>query len=154
MPFCCHCGSSVGPADIYCARCGARQSIAPAAGQARTDAAGSISSRTAAMLCYIPFLGWIASIVVLASERFRHDRLVRFHAFQGLYLFVAWLVVDHVLAPLLSFGAMRHVHPLAFMARAGMLGVWIFMLIKTAQEQFRRLPLLGELAERSVSEQR
>jgi len=154
MPFCCHCGSSVGPADMYCAHCGARQGIATAAGQTSTEAAGSISSRTAAMLCYIPFFGWIASIVVLASERFRHERVVRFHAFQGLYLFVAWLLVDHVVAPLLSFGTMKHVHPLAFMAKAGMLAVWIFMLIKTAQEQFYRLPLLGELADRSVSEQR
>jgi uncharacterized membrane protein len=105
------------------------------------------------MLCYIPFLGWIASIVVLASERFRHDRTVRFHAFQGLYLFVVWLIVDHVMAPLLGFGAMRHMH-LAGLAKAGMLGLWIFMLLKTGQEQFFSLPIIGELAERSVSEQK
>jgi len=35
-----------------------------------------------------------------------------------------------------------------------MLGVWVFMLIKTGQEQFYSLPIVGELAERSVSEQK
>lgn len=105
------------------------------------------------MLCYIPFIGWIASIVVLASERFRHDRTVRFHAFQGLYLFVVWLIVDNVVAPILGFGYMSRMH-LASLAKAGMLVVWVFMLLKTGQEQFFSLPIIGELAERSVSEQK
>lgn len=155
MPFCCQCGNSAGPADVYCAKCGARQNVSAPPPPPRTGSGGveSINARTASMLCYIPFLGWIASIVVLASERFRHDRTVRFHAFQGLYLFVVWLIVDHVMAPLLGFGAMRHMH-LAGLAKAGMLGLWIFMLLKTGQEQFFSLPIIGELAERSVSEQK
>jgi len=32
--------------------------------------------------------------------------------------------------------------------------IWIFMLVKTSQNQLYRLPLLGELAERSLAEQR
>lgn len=154
MPFCCKCGSSASPADVYCAYCGARQTVGgtppPPNRPARAD---SINARTASMLCYVPFLGWIASIVVLASERFRHDRTVRFHAFQGLYLFVVWLIVDHVIAPVLAFSAMSRIH-LAGLLKAGMLGVWVFMLIKTGQEQFFSLPIVGELAERSVSEQK
>jgi uncharacterized membrane protein len=151
MPFCCQCGNSAGPADVYCAKCGARQNVAappPPAG-----AAESINARTASMLCYIPFLGWIASIVVLASDKFRTNRTARFHAFQGLYLFVAWLIVDHVLAPLLSLGATSHMHA-GGLLKAGMLGVWIFMLIKASQEQLFSLPIIGELAERSVAEQK
>jgi len=112
-----------------------------------------MAPRTASMLCYIPFVGWIASIVVLASERFRHDRTVRFHAFQGLYLFVLWLIVDHVLGPILGFGVMGHMH-LASLAKLGMIVVWVFMLIKTGQEQFFSLPIVGELADRSISEQK
>jgi uncharacterized membrane protein len=112
-----------------------------------------MNARTASMLCYVPFLGWVVSIVVLASERFRHDRTVRFHAFQGLYLFVVWLIVDHVMVPLLGFGATRHIH-LASLAKAAMLGLWVFMLLKTGQEQSFSLPIIGELAERSVSEQK
>ncbi|MCE5309527.1 MAG: hypothetical protein LLG20_17935 [Acidobacteriales bacterium] len=112
-----------------------------------------MTPRTASMLCYIPFVGWIASIVVLASERFRHDRTVRFHAFQGLYLFVIWLIVDHVVEPILGFGVMGHMH-LAGLAKVFMIVVWVFMLIKTGQEQFFSLPIVGELADRSISEQK
>ena len=39
------------------------------------------------------------SIIVLAADKFRTNRAVRFHAFQGLYLFVAWLIVQQVIAP-------------------------------------------------------
>ena len=107
------------------------------------------------MLCYIPFLGWIASIVVLASPRFREDRGVRFHAFQGLYLFVIWLIVEMVIGP-----AARHIpgpHPMNLMSgllHLAVIAAWIWMIVKTAQEQMYRLPLVGELAERSLAEQR
>ena len=43
-------------------------------------------------------MGWIAAIIVLASQRFKAMPTVRFHAFQGLYLFVAWLMNDQVLS--------------------------------------------------------
>src|SRR5512133_3419927 len=103
MPFCSQCGTQVGPADAFCARCGARQPGAGPAGPAgptRLTGLESINAKTASILCYIPWVGWIAGIVVLASDRFRHDRAVRFHAFQGLYLFVACLIADQVIRPM------------------------------------------------------
>src|SRR6202795_5202282 len=104
MAFCVQCGSKVGDADPFCAKCGARQKIsgANAAGaQAPHDPFSGISGRNASLLCYIPWIGWIAAIVVLASERFHRDAQVRFHAFQGLYVFVAWLMVEWVITPML-----------------------------------------------------
>src|SRR3569832_1710198 len=107
MPFCSQCGNPVVAADSFCGRCGARQpgsTAVPPHPHATSLGRGleSINSKTASILCYIPWVGWIASIVVLASDRFRHDRAVRFHAFQGLYLFVAWLIADQVIRPLLN----------------------------------------------------
>src|SRR5580658_9308983 len=114
MPYCVQCGTAVGPADQFCGKCGGRQ--APGAGGATPGATANaaasgpatpadfmsgISHRNAALLCYIPMVGWIAAIVVLASDHFRRDTRVRFHAFQGLYLFVAWLIVDWVISPAL-----------------------------------------------------
>ena len=78
MPFCSQCGNQVDTADVFCAKCGARQPNAP---PRPADPFASITPRTAAILCYIPGLGWIGSIIVLASERFRGNRVVRFHAF-------------------------------------------------------------------------
>src|SRR5262249_51845415 len=107
MPFCSQCGNQVGAQDVFCARCGKRQPVT-APQQVRVDLTGGVSPRTASVLCYIPGLGWIASIIVLASERFRQNRQVRFHAFQGLYLFVAWLIADWVIDPM--FRMVPHFH--------------------------------------------
>ncbi len=106
----------------------------------------------ASILCYVPGFGWIASIIVLAANRFRNDRLVRFHAFQGLYLFVAWLVNAWVIRPIsgmLTPNLHVGLHSLVDLA---LLGMSIFMMIKAAHEEPYALPLFGELAERSVAE--
>ena len=153
MPFCCQCGQSVGSSDVYCAVCGTRQpfSAAPAA-----DYMHGISPRTASLLCYIPIVGWIVAIVVLASARFREDTRVRFHAFQGLYLFVTWLLVDWVLSPMfhVTFWGPPFHNFFPGLLKVVIFGAWIFMIIKTSHDETYKLPILGDLAEKSVSEQR
>lgn len=155
MPFCSQCGNQVDAADVFCGRCGVRQPGAHQGAARASTAPGpgghleSLNGRTASILCYIPWVGWIAAIVVLASDRFRHDRAVRFHAFQGLYLFVAWLIADQVLRPIL--GGVAHVH-LYGIIEAALIAVSIFMMVKASHEQQYALPLFGELAERSVAE--
>ena len=64
------------------------------------DPLAGLSPRTAAILCYVPAIGWIAAIIVLAARKFKDNHMIRFHAFQGLYLFAAWLVVDWVVGPI------------------------------------------------------
>jgi uncharacterized membrane protein len=93
-------------------------------------------------------MGWIAAIIVLASQRFRHDLTVRFHAFQGLYLFVAWLLNDQVLKTLTPISHL-HVHDLVSLV---LLIMSIFMMVKAAHDEAYSLPLFGELAHRSISE--
>lgn len=155
MPYCCQCGTRAGDADIYCGVCGARQPVTSGIGD-------GITPRSASIFCYIPWFGWIAAIMVLASQRFRQDTAVRFHAFQGIYLFVAWLVVDWVVVPMSGFSFRPHVPGFWFgpgfffggILRVVVIGCWIFMLLKASEGVRYRLPLLGEIAERSVAEQK
>src|SRR3954447_6321621 len=149
MPFCSQCGSQVGPADSYCAKCGASQPAASHAFHPVGRGLESLNPRTASILCYVPWVGWVAAIVVLASDRFRHDRAVRFHAFQGLYLFVAWLIADQVVRPM--FDLLTNLH-LYRVVEAVLIGASIFMMVKAAHEETYALPLFGELAQRSVAE--
>jgi uncharacterized membrane protein len=151
MPFCSHCGNQVTSADIYCARCGTTQPYEAAARPAppHNDPLAGVSSRTASILCYIPAVGWIISIIVLASLRFRTDRTVRFHAFQGIYLFVATLVADFVFRPL--FWMVPNLHLYQFVQLA-LLGMSIFMMVKASHDEAYALPLFGELAHRSIAE--
>ncbi|MBL8231242.1 MAG: zinc-ribbon domain-containing protein [Bryobacterales bacterium] len=172
MPFCTNCGNSVGDRDIFCGSCGSRQPGAPssgfaAAGDSAFSSAGAqasaktadvfsgVNDRTASLLCYIPVIGWIPSIFVLASDRFRSDKGTRFHAFQGLYLSVAWLLVDWVAKPVLrSMDFSYGFFPLVSLLKAALLGAWIFMLVKVSQNESYKLPFVGDLAEKSVAEQR
>jgi len=123
-----------------------------------SDPLSGISARNASLLCYIPWIGWIAAIVVLASHRFRTNAQVRFHAFQGLYIFVAWLMVEWVVSPFLFASGFLLGMPFHRMG-ANLLQLvvfiaWIFMLIKVSHDENYKLPIIGDLAERSVSEQR
>jgi len=150
MPFCSHCGKQVTPTQAFCSRCGAAQ---PPDGAGpyppANDPLAGVTPRKAAILCYIPVVGWIAAIVVLASQQYRHMRALRFHAFQGLYLFVAWLMNDQVLkwamAPFMHF----HFHDLINLV---LLAMSVFMMVKASHDEAYSLPLFGELAQRSVSE--
>ena len=97
------------------------------------------------------------SVVVLASPLFARDRTLRFHAFQGIYLFVVWLLIQWVVEPM--FGWMPHsggrmVRSLVHVMELAVMAAWVWMLVKTSQNQFYSLPFIGELAERSVEEQR
>jgi uncharacterized membrane protein len=151
MSFCSQCGNQVGTA-FYCSRCGAKQPVAgtapPHAAVVR-DILTAVNPRTASILCYIPGIGWIASIIVLASDRFRHNRLVRFHGFQGLYLFVAWLLDDMVLRHLLERTPGFQLH---YLIQLVLVGMSIFMMVKASHDEAYPLPLFGELAQKSVAE--
>jgi len=149
MPFCSQCGNQVGATDAFCGRCGSRQPMGTVAGTPAGDHLGGVTPRTASILCYVPMIGWIAAIVVLSAERFRHLPAVRFHAFQGLYLFVAWLMNDWVLRWALF--PLMHL-PLRPLVALLLLCMSIFMMVKASHDETYSLPLFGELAQRSVSE--
>lgn len=153
MPFCTQCGTQVAGSDVYCASCGAQQ---PRNGKASSpmDFTGGMKPQTASVLCYIPFVGWIAAVVVLASQRFRTDPVVRFHAFQGLYLFVAWLILDWGVGPFFAFVPNNVFRiSIAGFFKLLVIAASIFMMVKSNQGERYRLPIFGELAERSLQEQ-
>jgi uncharacterized membrane protein len=151
LPFCTNCGTSVDPSAAFCYNCGTAQPRHPGH---FTDFLDSLSDRTASILCYIPVFGVIPAIVFLASQKYRGNARVRFDAFQALYLFVAWLIVSSALPTLfLGFPGWGLEHVLVLLIKIAIFGCWIYLLIKAAHEEQVRLPILGDLAARSVSEQ-
>lgn len=160
MPYCSQCGNQVRDLDAYCVRCGARQPVSTQRGF--SSATEAISDKASCILCYIPFVGWVASIIVLAAARFRENRIVRFHAFQALYLFVTWLVVDRVIGPILSIAVVRPLsHAGIWIPGLGLSGmvfalelaiiiVGIVMMFRVSDTEVTRLPFLGDLAEKSL----
>ena len=158
MPFCSKCGLEVQSGDLFCGRCGAPQSDATVPPQPKpkntaNDPFSGIDDNTAAVLCYIPFLGWIASIYILSVDRFRSNNTVRFHAFQGLYLFVGWLIYDWVIEGILS-EIIGRAWIITRAVKLGLTAVWLFLLFKTSPREMIRIPFISDLADKSVAEQR
>ena len=150
MPYCSSCGALAHERDLFCGKCGARQPP-PAAAQAATDPLAGLTPRTASILCYVPVVGWIAAVIVLAARKFRANHVVRFNAFQGLYLFAVWLFIDWGVRPIFHDLA-EPVYRVDRLMEAVLIGVWIFMLVKTSHEEVYVLPVIGELAQRSAAE--
>ena len=150
MPFCVQCGQGIGAEDKFCAKCGTPQT---GSGGAPPHFMDGISHRNMILLCYIPWVGWLAGIAVLGSPRFRTDNRVRFHAFQGLYLFVAWLLVEWVLSPMFGGGRGYGIRIVPQLLHLAVFAAWIFMIIKVSHDEDYHLPIVGELAARSAAEQ-
>lgn len=151
MPFCTKCGHEVRPIDRFCRKCGTVQpgrgpDVAPSGAGAADSGVGP---RGASILCYIPWFGWLASVWVLATDRFRGNRDVRFHAYQGLYLFVGW-ILSHWAVGLWFDIFFDDFPPIWRLLELLILGLWIFMLVKTSSGERYSLPVVGELAERSL----
>jgi uncharacterized membrane protein len=149
----------VAVADAFCGNCGHRQGDAAPAGArpgpshtVYRDPFAGVSPRLASVLCYVPTLGWIASVFCLAASRFKQDSAVRFNAFQGLYLFAAWLVVQWVIHPLSWFSSGGPV-PIYRLLELALIGTGIFMMVKASHDEVYVLPIVGELAQRSAAEQ-
>jgi uncharacterized membrane protein len=157
MPFCTQCGREVAGSAAFCGNCGARQTPSaggPSAGPfspgPAPDPLAGMSPRAAAILCYIPTVGWIAAVIVLASRKFKGDQNVRFHAFQGLYLFATWLLLKWI-GPIMDAGSDRFLR-IDHVFEGVLLFVSIFMIIKASHEETYVLPIIGELAKRSATE--
>ena len=152
MPFCTNCGKSVSEQAAYCAYCGTPQPGRGApftGGSQTTDFLDGITDRTAAILCYIPVFGVIPAIIFLASTRFRNNLRVRFDGFQSLYLFVAWLIVSSAM-PVLPLG---DIPGFGVILKLAVFACWVYLLIEAAHQKQVRLPIIGDLAARSTTEQ-
>lgn len=139
MAFCPSCGAAV--EGRYCPKCGAAvDPAAPAAAPVPVVAAAGLPENTAAALCYV--LGLITGIIFLVLEPYNKNKLIRFHAFQSIFMHVAVIIVWVAFRTVLPWGMWWLVTliDLAFFI------LWIFMLIQTFQGKKIVLPVIGDLA--------
>jgi uncharacterized membrane protein len=99
-----------------------------------------MEANIAALLSYL--LGFISGSIFYAIEK--KNKFVRFHARQSIMVF-AFLFVLNVLAKLLPFIGW----PISTLL--GIIGIviWIFLMIKAYTGEYFKLPVIGDIAERS-----
>jgi uncharacterized membrane protein len=172
MAFCANCGAEA--SGRFCQKCGAPLN-APGAGPEPpapgatagvippavqplppTAVAPSIgmTDNLAGALCYL--FGFITGILFLVLAPYNQDRNIRFHAFQSIFLNVAWIVIWIVIAivtiafrviPFLGFFISAVLH---FAIGIGGLVIWLYMMFKTYNGEKIVLPVVGPLAEKQA----
>src|SRR5436853_607451 len=107
---------------------------------------------------YCAFCGARQPLATNAATEYINGITPRTASLLSYILFVAWLIIDLVLSPLLIFGYWGAPHmphlPLGGLLKLLIFGTWIYMMVKVSHDDNVKLPILGELAEKSVSEQR
>jgi len=139
MAFCPSCGAAV--EGRYCAKCGtAVDPAAPPAVSIPPVSAAGLPEATASALCYV--LGFVTGIIFLVLEPYNKNKVIRFHAFQSIFLCVGALIVLWALRIILPWS----MWPLLGLLDLAFFVLWIVMLIQTFQGKKVVLPVIGDLA--------
>ncbi len=108
----------------------------------------------AGALCYL--VGFITGILFLVLAPYNQSRNMRFHAFQSIFLNVAWIacwialsIIGLVFVHIPILGAMIMLL-LNFALGIGALIIWIYLMIKTYNGERIVLPVIGPLAEKQA----
>jgi uncharacterized membrane protein len=108
-------------------------------------AAAGMADNVASALCYA--LTLITGILFLVLAPYNQNKTIRFHAFQSIFLGVAWILISMVLN--VVFIAM-HMFSLLFLSPLIGLAffvLWIYMIISAYQGKMVVLPLIGPIAQ-------
>ena len=149
MAFCATCGAQV--EGKFCAKCGTpMDAAAPPAGAAfqPTPAAAGMTDNAASALCYV--LGLVTGILFLVLAPYNQNRTIRFHAFQSIFLNVAWILFWMVFN--IVFAAL-HLFSLLFLSSLISLAffvLWIYMIITAYQGKTVVLPVIGPIAQKQA----
>lgn len=181
MAFCPNCGSSV--EGRFCAKCGTAVGAGAAAGSTAGSTAGAaagaapgyqapppppgaqpyaaapatagLAENAASALCYL--LGLITGILFLVLAPYNQNRNIRFHAFQSIFLHVAFIVlaivatiVSSILLAILPFGLYMLSTLISLVIWGGGFVLWVLLLIKTYNGSKIKLPVIGDLAEKQA----
>ena len=149
--FCPNCGSQVGSA-AFCPNCGTKVSGAASSSTTGTYGAAPLSAsglteNVSSALCYL--LGLVTGIIFLLIAPYNQNRTVRFHAFQSIFLALAWFVCSIAVGIL---GAVTHGFGYALSPAVGVLFflLWLYMMYTAYNNKKIKLPVIGDLAEKQA----
>ena len=138
----------------FCPNCGNPVSGAaggaPGAGFASSQSAasvGGLSENVASALCYL--FGFISGIIFLVVAPYNQNRTIRFHAFQSIFLNLAWIAC-HILVAML--GVITHGFGFVLSPLVAVLFflLWLYMMFSAFNGKKIKLPVIGDLAEKQA----
>jgi uncharacterized membrane protein len=113
-----------------------------------------MTDNLASALCYV--LGFITGILFLVLAPYNQNREIRFHAFQSIFLNIAWFaayIVVSIVAiafrviPFLGTFVSIVLH--LSLALGGLI-IWLYMMFKTYNGEKIVLPFIGPMADKQA----
>lgn len=147
MAYCSTCGTQIPDGSTTCAACASRVSGGPSAAAAATSQ--GMTDNVAGMLAYVTI---IPAIVFLVVAPYNRNRFIRFHAWQCIFLCIAWTVLWIVLSIFAHIPFLGWLSILLWpLIGLGGLILWIVLLLKANQGKMFKLPMIGDMAEKQAN---
>jgi len=159
MPrFCASCGGQMDDNATFCPSCGKPMTqpvgatgVTPATAvtPAQTTASGGLQDNVAGMLAYITI---IPAIIFLVLEPYNKKPFVRFHSFQHIFFFVAWVALWIVMSIIGMIPVLGWLTLIAWpILGLGGFVIWLVLLLKAYQGKMFKLPVIGDMAEKQAN---
>ena len=108
-----------------------------------------MTDNVAGMLAYVTI---IPAIVFLLVSPYNRNRFVRFHAWQCIFLVIAWTVLWMGLSVFVHIPVLGWLSFLIWpLIGLGGFILWIVLLLKANQGQMYKLPVIGDMAEKQAN---
>ena len=150
---CANCGVEMIAGAAFCPSCG--RPVQTVAGGSSAAAATVSSPRLRAnvvgALCYL--VGFVTGILFLVLEPYRHDRFIRFHAWQSIFLSISWVVLHvalYILLSTLPWTLWRLTATISSLVSLALFLVVLLTMFKAYSDEQFKLPVIGDLAQRQA----
>ncbi len=106
-----------------------------------TRTSSGIQQNVAGLLCYL--LGWVTGIIFLIVDK--ENKFVRFHAWQSIVVFGAYMVIAIILSFIPIIGWI-----IGMLLGIATFILWLVLMLKAYQGKMIKLPVAGNIAENQI----
>lgn len=148
---CNKCGVEMIPGSAFCASCGQPARLVAADSGGTAFSRSGLPPNVAGALCYLA--GFVTGIVFLVLEPYRRDHFVRFHAFQSIFLNVAWIALYiglGIVESRLPWALWHLMTLLSTLVSSSLLCIAIWLMYRAYNNERFKLPVIGDLAEKQA----
>lgn len=106
-----------------------------------------MSENVAGALCYLVTV--ITGIIFLVIAPYNQNKFIRFHAFQSIFFFVAYIAVWVIVGILaaVTHGIAIILYPIIGL---GFFVLWLYLMFSAYNGKRIKLPIIGDLAEKQA----
>jgi uncharacterized membrane protein len=142
--YCSKCGTQNLEGAEFCTKCGAPLGTQPSSSSLGLE---KLQNNVKGLLCYV--LGWITGIFFLVTEK--NDPFVRFHAIQSIIFSGILTLLSIISSSFLTIYLWRIWALIALLnslVSLAALALWILLMYKAYNNEYFKLPIIGDIAEK------